>query len=94
MTHSCLILFSREGCTLRVGFNVLDLYCVVFQCFEQCFHAEGNGLPMDVLHTEDYQVSDYCSLNYSDLLQQKGFSSVLFDFSQEPGLCLQYTPLD
>ncbi|XP_067100651.1 protein unc-13 homolog D isoform X3 [Osmerus mordax] len=26
------------------------------QCLEQCFHAEGNGLPLDILHTDDYKV--------------------------------------
>lgn len=25
------------------------------QCLEQCFHAEGNGLPLDTLHTDDYK---------------------------------------
>ncbi|KAM6951472.1 protein unc-13 homolog D [Aplochiton taeniatus] len=25
------------------------------QCLEQCFHADGNGLPMDTLHNDDYK---------------------------------------
>ncbi|KAI5607458.1 protein unc-13-like D, partial [Silurus asotus] len=25
------------------------------QCLEQCFHAEGNGLPLETLHTEEYK---------------------------------------
>uniref|UniRef100_A0A3B1KK43 Unc-13 homolog D n=1 Tax=Astyanax mexicanus TaxID=7994 RepID=A0A3B1KK43_ASTMX len=25
-------------------------------CLEQCFHAEGNGLPRETLHTEEYKV--------------------------------------
>ncbi|XP_029954450.1 protein unc-13 homolog D [Salarias fasciatus] len=25
------------------------------QCLEQCFHAEGNGLPLNALHSEDYK---------------------------------------
>lgn len=30
-----------------------------FQCLEQCFHAEGNGLPLNALHSDDYKVSNY-----------------------------------
>lgn len=26
------------------------------QCLEQCFYAEGNGLPLETLHTEEYKV--------------------------------------
>ncbi|KAK3529487.1 hypothetical protein QTP70_031731 [Hemibagrus guttatus] len=25
------------------------------QCLEQCFHAEGNGLPLETLHTDEYK---------------------------------------
>ncbi|XP_076855477.1 protein unc-13 homolog D [Brachyhypopomus gauderio] len=25
------------------------------QCLEQCFHADGNGLPLNTLHTEEYK---------------------------------------
>ncbi|XP_041830237.1 protein unc-13 homolog D [Melanotaenia boesemani] len=25
------------------------------QCLEQCFHAEGNGLPLDTLHSDEYK---------------------------------------
>ncbi|KAJ8399738.1 hypothetical protein AAFF_G00408430 [Aldrovandia affinis] len=27
----------------------------MLQCLEQCFHAEGNGLPLGTLHTEEYK---------------------------------------
>uniref|UniRef100_A0A8C4ILE4 Unc-13 homolog D n=1 Tax=Dicentrarchus labrax TaxID=13489 RepID=A0A8C4ILE4_DICLA len=27
------------------------------QCLEQCFHAEGNGLPLNALHSDEYKVS-------------------------------------
>ncbi len=30
---------------------------VPWQCLEQCFHAEGNGLSLETLHTEEYKVS-------------------------------------
>ncbi|XP_030630758.1 protein unc-13 homolog D [Chanos chanos] len=26
------------------------------QCLEQCFHAEGNGLPLETLHTDEYKI--------------------------------------
>ncbi|XP_077594363.1 protein unc-13 homolog D isoform X1 [Stigmatopora nigra] len=30
------------------------------QCLEQCFHGEGNGLPLDTLHSDDYKsLKDY-----------------------------------
>lgn len=29
-----------------------------FQCLEQCFHAEGNGLPLNSLHSDEYKVSN------------------------------------
>ena len=32
------------------------LCCVVYQCLEQCFHAEGNGLPLLALQSEEYKV--------------------------------------
>ncbi|KAJ8334074.1 hypothetical protein SKAU_G00397130 [Synaphobranchus kaupii] len=27
----------------------------MLQCLEQCFHGEGNGLPLDTLHTDEYK---------------------------------------
>ncbi|XP_056626913.1 protein unc-13 homolog D [Triplophysa dalaica] len=26
------------------------------ECLEQCFHAEGNGLPLETLHTDEYKI--------------------------------------
>ncbi|XP_060750765.1 protein unc-13 homolog D [Tachysurus vachellii] len=34
------------------------------QCLEQCFHAEGNGLPLETLHTAEYKaLNDHLMLN-------------------------------
>ncbi|XP_053495444.1 protein unc-13 homolog D [Ictalurus furcatus] len=34
------------------------------QCLEQCFHAEGNGLPLETLHTDEYKaLNDHLMLN-------------------------------
>uniref|UniRef100_A0A7N6BIQ5 Unc-13 homolog D (C. elegans) n=1 Tax=Anabas testudineus TaxID=64144 RepID=A0A7N6BIQ5_ANATE len=50
-----------------------DLLCV-FQCLEQCFHAEGNGLPLTTLHSDDYKILKahltHNSLSSRDLLQK------------------------
>ncbi|XP_062388369.1 protein unc-13 homolog D [Sardina pilchardus] len=43
---------TQEGGNL-VYFQRLDH---TLQCLEQCFHADGNGLPLETLHTEEYKV--------------------------------------
>uniref|UniRef100_A0A4W5R3S5 Unc-13 homolog D n=1 Tax=Hucho hucho TaxID=62062 RepID=A0A4W5R3S5_9TELE len=44
------------------------------QCLEQCFHAEGNGLPLDTLHIDSYKVSlshlTHNSLNCQQLIEK------------------------
>ncbi|KAK6301817.1 hypothetical protein J4Q44_G00278700 [Coregonus suidteri] len=44
------------------------------QCLEQCFHAEGNGLPLDTLHTDDYKILKahltHNSLNCQQLIEK------------------------
>uniref|UniRef100_A0A8C1PVU6 Unc-13 homolog D (C. elegans) n=1 Tax=Cyprinus carpio TaxID=7962 RepID=A0A8C1PVU6_CYPCA len=35
----------------------LLFFFFLWQCLEQCFHAEGNGLSLETLHTEEYKVS-------------------------------------
>lgn len=39
----------------RINNAFVFLFCV-FQCLEQCFHAEGNGLPLKTLHSDQYKV--------------------------------------
>lgn len=34
----------------------IPLLCAL-QCLEQCFHAEGNGLQLNTLHSNEYKVS-------------------------------------
>ncbi|KTF81334.1 hypothetical protein cypCar_00026970 [Cyprinus carpio] len=43
---------STQGDSNMVYFQRL-LYAL--QCLEQCFHAEGNGLSLETLHTEEYK---------------------------------------
>ncbi|XP_028821116.1 protein unc-13 homolog D [Denticeps clupeoides] len=43
---------AQEGGTV-IYFQRLQY---TLQCLEQCFHAEGNGLPLENLHTEEYKV--------------------------------------
>ncbi|XP_029384116.1 protein unc-13 homolog D [Echeneis naucrates] len=44
------------------------------QCLEQCFHAEGNGLPLNALHSEEYKNLKahltHNSLNSQELIQK------------------------
>ncbi|CAB1311816.1 unnamed protein product [Coregonus sp. 'balchen'] len=44
------------------------------QCLEQCFYAEGNGLPLDTLHTDDYKTLKshltHNSLNCQQLIEK------------------------
>ncbi|KAJ7987859.1 hypothetical protein DPEC_G00330930 [Dallia pectoralis] len=43
-------------------------------CLEQCFHAEGNGLPIETLHTDDYKILKahltHNSLNSQQLIEK------------------------
>ncbi|XP_064806729.1 protein unc-13 homolog D-like isoform X6 [Oncorhynchus masou masou] len=44
------------------------------QCLEQCFHAEGNGLPLDTLHVDSYKILKahltHNSLNCQQLIEK------------------------
>ncbi|XP_010890199.1 protein unc-13 homolog D [Esox lucius] len=44
------------------------------QCLEQCFHADGNGLPPETLHTDDYRILKahltHNSLNSQQLIEK------------------------
>ncbi|KAM4623513.1 protein unc-13 homolog D [Polymixia lowei] len=40
------------------------------QCLEQCFHAEGNGLPLDTLQSDDYKTLKAC-LTHNSLGSQQ-----------------------
>uniref|UniRef100_A0A8C7M723 Unc-13 homolog D n=1 Tax=Oncorhynchus kisutch TaxID=8019 RepID=A0A8C7M723_ONCKI len=44
------------------------------QCLEQCFYAEGNGLPLETLHTDDYKTLKshltHNSLNCQQLIEK------------------------
>ncbi|XP_029620589.1 protein unc-13 homolog D [Salmo trutta] len=44
------------------------------QCLEQCFHAEGNGLPLDTLHIDSYKILKahltHNSLNCQQLIEK------------------------
>ncbi|KAM3859899.1 protein unc-13 homolog D [Diretmus argenteus] len=40
------------------------------QCLEQCFHAEGNGLPLDTLHSDEYKILK-AHLTYNSLSGQQ-----------------------
>uniref|UniRef100_A0A3B4WEI8 Unc-13 homolog D n=1 Tax=Seriola lalandi dorsalis TaxID=1841481 RepID=A0A3B4WEI8_SERLL len=44
------------------------------QCLEQCFHAEGNGLPLNALHSDDYKTLKahltHNSLSSQELMQK------------------------
>lgn len=59
---------------------VVSSLCV--QCLEQCFHAEGNGLQLNVLHSDEYKVSRgralilQIKIKYMNQIQTKGEHSV------------------
>uniref|UniRef100_A0A3B5ACK4 Unc-13 homolog D n=1 Tax=Stegastes partitus TaxID=144197 RepID=A0A3B5ACK4_9TELE len=40
---------------LYILHNTFYMLCV-FQCLEQCFHAEGNGLPLTALQSDEYKM--------------------------------------
>ncbi|KAL7869518.1 hypothetical protein AOLI_G00135060 [Acnodon oligacanthus] len=44
------------------------------QCLEQCFHAEGNGLPLEMLHTDEYKTLQSLlmlnSMSYQQLIEK------------------------
>uniref|UniRef100_A0A3B4C2A6 Unc-13 homolog D (C. elegans) n=1 Tax=Pygocentrus nattereri TaxID=42514 RepID=A0A3B4C2A6_PYGNA len=46
----------------------------VWQCLEQCFHAEGNGLPLEMLHTDEYKTLQSLlmlnSMSYQQLIEK------------------------
>ncbi|XP_049320266.1 protein unc-13 homolog D [Astyanax mexicanus] len=54
-TNSVKVLhqISQQEDSTVVYFHRLQF---TLQCLEQCFHAEGNGLPRETLHTEEYKV--------------------------------------
>ena len=45
----CVVLLLLLCCVVMRCF-------IVLQCLEQCFHAEGNGLPLLALQSEEYKV--------------------------------------
>lgn len=53
-TNSVKVLhqISQQEDSTVVYFHRLQF---TLQCLEQCFHAEGNGLPRETLHTEEYK---------------------------------------
>jgi len=59
--------------------------CLFCQCLEQCFYAEGNGLPNETLHTEEYKVSVIvlCSCFYIFLFQYTTASAKMHYFDQK-----------
>uniref|UniRef100_A0A8C2ASM6 Unc-13 homolog D (C. elegans) n=1 Tax=Cyprinus carpio TaxID=7962 RepID=A0A8C2ASM6_CYPCA len=59
---------STQGDSNMVYFQRL-LYAL--QCLEQCFHAEGNGLSLETLHTEEYKVSVGSQIKKSPIEPQK-----------------------
>lgn len=55
----CSMHFSSERNFIWYMLFVHFLLSCEFQCLEQCFHAEGNGLPLNALHSDEYKVSTW-----------------------------------